>query len=70
MVMLTTPKQIDFARLATLKAGLKLEMVGMHRHGRSCYSILKEELNLKGSKKKVFDQVQAMVDKELGRVKT
>ena len=68
MVMLTTPKQIDFARLATLKAGLKLEIAGMHRRGRSCYSILKSELGLNGSRQKVFDQVQAMVDKELGRV--
>jgi hypothetical protein len=30
--------------------------MGMKRHGRSAYAIVKEEFDLKGSKQKVFDQ--------------
>lgn len=34
MLMLTTPEQIDYAKLATVKAAMKLERVGMKtRHG-------------------------------------
>ena len=65
-VVLDKPNEIAFARMATLKAGLKLEMIGMRKRGQSCYAILKHEYGLKGTKQEVFNQVQAMVDKELG----
>ena len=49
-------ENINNYRLIVLKQGLKLEMLGMSRSkGKSCYSIIKEEFNLKGSKKKVFE---------------
>jgi len=64
-IMLTAPNQIAGARVLTLKAGLKLEVKGMTRSGRSCYAIIKEEFGFKGNKQKVFDQLQAWCDKNL-----
>ena len=55
-MMLNTPNQIDAFRLLTLRGALRLEVMGMKRHGRSVYSIVKEEFDLKGNKQKVFDQ--------------
>lgn len=49
--MIVNPK--DY-RLIVLKSGLSLELAGMKSRGRSCYSIIKKEFNLKGSKKKVY----------------
>lgn len=58
---------IQEARLLTLRAMLKLEMKGMTRKGRSAYAILKEELNLKGNKQSVYNQVgeKLFKDKQL-----
>ena len=63
--MLNTPEQIAHFRLLTLRQMLKLELLGMTRHGRTAYSIVKQELNLKGSRQSVFNQLSAMLGKEL-----
>ena len=55
-MILNTPNQIDAFRLLTLRGALRLEVMGMKRHGHSAYAIVKEEFDLKGSKQKVFDQ--------------
>jgi hypothetical protein len=55
-MILNTPNQIDAFQLLTLRGALRLEVMGMKRHGRSAYAIVKEEFDLKGSKQKVFDQ--------------
>jgi len=55
-MILNTPNQIDAFRLLTLRGALRLEVMGMKRHGRSAYAIVKEEFDLKGNKQKVFDQ--------------
>ena len=48
---------VDFYRLLTLRSALGLEIKGLKRHGRSAYSIIKEEFNFKGNKQKVYDQI-------------
>jgi hypothetical protein len=55
-VTIHTPDGIKLARMATLKSALSLELKGMTRRGRSVYSIIKEEFNLKGNKQRVYDQ--------------
>ena len=63
MSMLTTPEQISAYRLATLVSGLKLEIRGMSiSRGRSCYSILKDELGLKGTRPTVLVAAQKILD--------
>lgn len=63
--VLTTPQQIELYRLVTLRAALRLELHGMTRRGRSAYAVIKEEFALKGSKQKVFDQYNAIVEDAL-----
>jgi hypothetical protein len=54
--MLTTPDQIQGARLLTLRQALKLEIKGMKRTGRSAYAILKDE-GFTGTRQQVLDQL-------------
>jgi len=54
--------QIYGARLLTLRTGLSLELQGLRMsRGRTCYSIIKNEFNLKGNKQKVYDQFTDIV---------
>jgi len=61
--MLNTTNQIEHFRLLTLRQMLKLELIGMKRSGRSAYSIIKDELGLKGNKQSVFNQLSEMLGK-------
>ena len=58
---------IQFFQLLSRRGALSLEIKGIHRRGRSAYSIAKEEYGLKGSRQKVLDQLNEMIDKIQGR---
>ena len=60
-----TPEGIDFFQLAARKGALTLEIAGLGRRGQSVYSICKEAYGLKGSRAKVLDQMEAMVETKL-----
>ena len=51
-MMLTKPEQIERYRLATIRAAVKLEALGMTRSGKSATSIAKEILGLPKSTKR------------------
>tara|TARA_R100000963_G_C4598505_1_gene73106 strand:- start:245 stop:481 length:237 start_codon:yes stop_codon:yes gene_type:complete len=55
-------RQTYVAHVLSLCYALKLETLGMKRgaNRRSAYSIAKEEFNLKGSKKKVLEQLEVL----------
>jgi len=60
---LYTPTQIEAFRFKTLLRGLRLELNGLKMsRGRSCYSIIKQEFNLKGSKQKVYDEFKQLIE--------
>ena len=60
---LLTGDQIPEFRKRVLLRGLKLELKGMKlSRGRSCYSIIKSEFNLKGSRQCVFDQFSELIN--------
>lgn len=62
-VILDQPHEIQFARLATLKAGLSLEAKGMKMsRGPSAYSILKKQYGYKGTKQQVLDAVKKTIE--------
>jgi hypothetical protein len=62
-MILNTPTQIEAFRFKTLLRGLRLELNGLRMsRGRSCYSIVKDEFNLKGSKQKVYDQFKQLIE--------
>ena len=52
---------IDKFRLKTMLSALKLETLGMKRRGKSIYSIIKKEFNLKGNKQKVYEDFKIIV---------
>ena len=64
MSMLSTPDQIQGARLLTLRQALKLEIKGMKRTGRSAYAILKDE-GFTGTRQQVLDQLDQIRDQLL-----
>jgi len=47
--------------MLTLRAGLKLEVKGLRRSGRSFYSIIKKEFNLKGTRESVLEQFDSLI---------
>jgi hypothetical protein len=62
MTTITGPQIPEF-RKRVLYRGLKLELTGMRlSRGRSCYSIIKDEFNLKGSRQSVLDQFEKLIN--------
>ena len=61
MGILYTGYQIDRYRLLVLRSALKLEIKGMKKRGKSAYSIIKQEFNIKGNKQKVLDQLNDII---------
>lgn len=57
-MILDTKPQIELFRLTVLVSALRLETVGLKNRGRSAYSILKQELGIKGDKHSVLKQAQ------------
>jgi hypothetical protein len=58
---MVTGEGISYFRMITLRAGLKMECLGMKRHGESCYKIIKREYNLTGSKQEVLAKFEEFV---------
>ena len=64
MQVYDTPEAIKTYRQRVLLKGLEAELIGMKlSRGRSCYCIIKEEFDLKGSKQKVYDQFKKALTK-------
>ena len=61
MTALTTPKQIERYRLATLRAALKLEIAGMKRRGPSAYAILTKE-GFTGTRADILEQINKQLE--------
>ena len=61
MIQIVEINRIQSARLLTLRSGLGLEVKGLKKHGRSCYSIIKEEFKLKGNKASVHEQFTGLL---------
>jgi hypothetical protein len=67
MTMLTTPPQIEGARLLTLRSMLKLEMKGMSRsRAPSAYSMLKT-MGFKGTRAQVLAELDAVRNELIGK---
>lgn len=65
--MLTTPTQIEGARLLTLRSMLMLEMKGMKRsRAPSAYSMLKT-MGFKGTREQVLAELDAVRKELIGK---
>ena len=61
-MVITEPNQILLFRMQTLRSGLKLEIKGLRRSGRSFYTIIKKEWGLKGSRESVLEQFTEIIE--------
>ena len=61
MMIADTPYKIELYALLSLRAALRMEVVGLKGRGKSAYAIAKQELGIKGNKQKVLDQVNQMI---------
>ena len=50
------PEDILLFRMLSQKAALELEIKGVRKKGRTMYSMIKQEYNLKGSRESVLEQ--------------
>ena len=60
-IVADTPYKLDLLKLLYLRRNLRLEVVGLKGRGRTAYSVLKQELGIKGNRQKVLDQVNQMI---------
>ena len=60
-MILTDINEIRVARMLTLRKGLQLEIKGLRRSGRSCYSIIKKEFGLTGTRARVLQQFEQLI---------
>ena len=50
------PEDILLFRMLSQKAALELEIKGLRKKGRTMYSMIKQEYNLRGSRESVLEQ--------------
>ena len=50
------PEDILLFRMLSQKASLELEIKGLRKKGRTMYSMIKQEYNLRGSRESVLEQ--------------
>ena len=50
------PEDILLFRMLSQKASLELEIKGLRKKGRTMYSMIKQEYNLRGSRENVLEQ--------------
>ena len=62
-MIIDQPKQIELYRMLVLEKMLRLEILGLKMsRGKTAYSAIKEEYNLKGSKQRVWDTFKLMIE--------
>lgn len=61
MNVIDTPQGIELFHLASQRAALKLEMMGLKHSRGSVYAHLKRVHGWKGNKQKVYDQLDTLI---------
>ena len=62
-MIIDRPEQIELYRMLVLEKMLRLEILGLKMsRGKTAYSAIKEEYNLKGSKQRVWDTFKLMIE--------
>ena len=57
------PEQIELYQMLVLRSALKLEMLGLKMsRGRTAYSSIKQIFNIKGSRQKVLDIFNEIIE--------
>ena len=64
-IIADTPEKIDLYRMLVLEKMLRLEILGISMfksRGKTAYTVIKREYNLRGSRKKVWDTFKLMIE--------
>lgn len=61
-MIIDNKQDIELYRLLALKHALNLEILGMERRGQSVYKTVKEEFDLTGNKKSVYNQLVDIIN--------
>ena len=62
-MIIDKPEQIALYQMLVLRSALKLEMRGLKMsRGRTAYSAIKQMFNLKGSRQKVLDTFNEIIE--------
>ena len=62
MIVIEGMDRVKLAQALTLRQALKLELLGLKRHGRSAYAIVKDTFGFKGNRKTVLDQLNQWIE--------
>ena len=63
MIVADTPQKIELFQMLVLRSALKLEMLGFKtRARRTAYSAIKKIFHLKGSRQKVLDMFNEIIE--------
>ena len=62
-MIIDRPEQIELYQMLVLRSALKLEMLGLKMsRGRTAYSSIKQMFNLNGSRQKVLDMFNQIIE--------
>jgi len=62
-MIIDTPEKIELCRMLVLEKMLRLEILGLKMsRGKTAYSAIKKEYNLKGNRQKVYDTMTEIID--------
>jgi len=62
-MIIDRPEQIELWQMLVLRSALKLEMLGLKTRGRrTAYSAIKQMFNIKGSREKVLDIFNEIIE--------
>ena len=65
MSIIDKPEQIELYQMLVLRSALKLEMLGLKMsRGRTAYSSIKQIFNIKGSRQKVLDIFNEIIEQQ------
>ena len=62
MIVIEGIDRVRMSQALTLRQALKLELLGLKRHGRSAYAIVKDTFGFKGNRKTVLDQLNQWIN--------
>ena len=66
-MMIDTPEGIAFFQMAARRGALRMELHGLRRRGQSAYSICKQVYGLKGSRERVLEQMDALIERAIAQ---
>ncbi len=68
-IEVTGKSSISIYRLLVLLKGIKLELKGLRKHGPSCYSVIKREFSVPGTREQVAERFEEIVQQKINEIR-